>query len=174
MKLITKTTLSLLLFMSLTQFISAQTVGKGAWMIGGSAALDIEKYKDADESTTSFLLDPNVGYFFGDDFAAGLELYVNDSGIEGAETSFALAPFLRYYITNPIFIQVGAGFDLTENGGTVFGGKVGYSWFLNNGVAIEPALYFNSYNNDGDLNDFTSFGLSIGIQAFVNHDHGME
>jgi hypothetical protein len=158
----------------LTQTASAQTVGQGAWMVGGAAALDITKYKDADESITSFVLNPNLGYFFADDLAIGLELAVVDNGIEWQDALFAVGPFVRYYVTDPIFIEVGANFSLNDGGGTGFGASVGYSWFLNDGIAIEPALYFQSVGNDGDAFDYTSFGLSIGVQGFANHTHGME
>ena len=174
MKLITKLTLTVVVTFCFAQLVSAQTVGKGAWMIGGSAALDITKYKEADESTTSILLNPTLGYFIADDLAIGLGLTVFDNGDENSDAFFGLGPFVRYYVTDPIFIQAGVDLELNDGGGTSFGAKVGYSWFLNNGVAIEPALYFQSYSNDGDLFDYSSFGLSVGIQAFANHEHGME
>jgi hypothetical protein len=170
MKLFTRTSLIAFAVFSFSGFLSAQTVNQGAWMVGGSAALDITKYKEADESTTSFLLDPNLGYFIADDLAIGLGLTVYDSGIEGSDAFFGVGPFVRYYVTDPIFLEVGADLELNDGGGTSIGAKVGYSWFLGNSVAIEPALYFNTYSNDGDFADFTSFGLSIGIQAFAGRN----
>ncbi len=158
----------------LTQTASAQTVGQGAWMVGGSAALDITKFKDADESITAITFNPNLGYFIADDLAIGLGISVIDNGIDGQDAFFGVGPFVRYYVTNPIFIQVGADIGLNEGAGIGFGAKVGYSWFLNDGVAIEPALYFQSVGNDGDAFDYSSFGLSIGVQGFANHTHGME
>ncbi len=171
MKMFTKLTLTAALLIGFLFNLNAQTVGKAAWMIGGSASLDIVKPKDVD-ATTTWQLNPNLGYFFADDLAIGLGLSLFDLG-EGFDTQASVGPFVRYYITDPIFIQAGANFELNEGGGTSFGAAVGYSWFLNDGVAIEPALYFQSYNNDGDAFDFSQYGLSIGIQAFANHNHGM-
>src|SRR5689334_4673144 len=108
MKSLMKFTLALVGFLCMTQMISAQTVGKGAWMVGGSAALDITKYKEADESVTSILFNPTLGYFIADDLAIGLGLTVYDNGVEGSDAFFGLGPFVRYYVTDPIFIQVGA------------------------------------------------------------------
>jgi hypothetical protein len=175
MKIFTKSTFALLAFVCFSQLVSAQTVGQGAWMIGGSAGLDIDNPKpDAFESTTSWFLNPVLGYFIADDLAIGTGLTLGDSGFEGSETLFGVGPFVRYYVTDPIFIQVGGSFILNEGGGSSIGASVGYSWFLNDGLAIEPALYFQSYGNEGDALDGTSFGLSIGIQGFLHHDHGME
>ncbi len=175
MKNFTKSTLALVAFVCLTQIISAQTVGQGAWMIGGSAGLDIDNPKpDLLESTTSWFLQPTLGYFIADDLAIGAAVLVGDAGFEGSETYFAVGPFARYYFTDPIFVQLNSLFNLNEGGGSSYGVSVGYSWFLNNGLAIEPALYFQSYGNEGDAFDGTSFGLSIGIQGFANHNHDME
>lgn len=174
MKIITKNFM-LISFVCLAQVISAQTVHKAALMIGGSAGFSSQKIKDADNSTTYFNLKPTVGYFFADDLALGLGVDFSSTSFNGnSNSSFSLSPFVRYYVTDPIFVQVHANIGLDDGAGTAFGAAVGYSWFLSNNVAIEPALFFTSVNNDGDAFDSTIFGLSIGIQAFANHDHGME
>jgi len=174
MKSLMKLTLAMVGFLCMTQMVSAQTVGKGAWMVGGSAGFSVQKFKDADESTTFIGLNPTLGYFIADDLAIGLGIGFNSVSFDGNSSStFNLGPFVRYYVTDPIFIQVGANLGLDEGAGTSFGAQVGYSWFLNNGVAIEPALFFTSFGNDGDALDYSVFGLSVGVQAFAHHDHGM-
>ena len=157
-----------ILFVS--QTASAQTVGKGAWMVGGSAGFNIQSIEDVDDSQTTIYLDPTLGYFIADDLAIGLHLGFSSTSFGGESTSnFGLGPFVRYYVVDPIFIQAFVDLDLSDDGGDpVFGASVGYSWFLNDGLAIEPALYFNTGNS------VTNFGLSIGIQGFANHTHGME
>jgi hypothetical protein len=174
MKGLTKITFVLVGFLCISQLANTQTVGKGAWMVGGSAGFSSLKFKDADNSTTTIAIQPTLGYFFADDLAVGLGVsFVNTSFDGNSNSSTSLGPFVRYYVTDPIFIQVGAELGLDEGAGTLIGAAVGYSWFLNNGVAVEPALFFNINNNDGDVQDYTVFGLSIGIQAFAHHDHGM-
>jgi hypothetical protein len=175
MKNFTKISLLLVAMMFFGQLASAQTVGKGGWMIGGSAGFSSQKYKDADKSTSYLSISPSLGYYFADDFAVLLGVDFTNTSFDGSSSStFSLAPGLRYYVTDPIFVQAVVDLGLNDGAGTSFDISVGYSWFLNNSVAIEPALFFSSSNNDGDNNDFTTFGLSIGIQAFLQHDHGME
>jgi len=175
MKNLMKFTLTLVGFLCMSQMLSAQTVGKGAWMVGGSAGFSSQKFKDADFSITKINLNPDLGIFIADDLAVGLGIgFESTSANSISSSTFAVGPFVRYYVADPIFIQVHADLGLSDGGGTSFGASVGYSWFLNNGVAIEPSLFFTSFNNDGDALDYSVFGLSIGIQAFAHHEHGME
>lgn len=163
-----------LLFAFSSNNLQAQTVGKESWMIGGSAGFSSQKYKNDEKSSSILNISPSAGYYFADDFAFLLGISFYSISYDGSSTSsFNLAPGVRYYVTDPIFIQADASFGLDDGGGSVFGISVGYSWFLNNSIAIEPALFFNSANNEGDNFDYTAFGLSIGIQAFLHHDHGM-
>ncbi len=174
MKNFTKVTLLLVAMMFFGQLASAQTVGKESWMIGGSLGFSSQKYKNDEASSSILNINPSAGYYFADDFAFLLGISFFNISYDGSSTSsFNLAPGLRYYVTEPIFIQADASFGLDDDGGSVFGISVGYSWFLNNSIAIEPAVFFNTANNEGDNFDYTSFGLSIGIQAFLHHDHGM-
>lgn len=174
MKNFTKIALLLVAMMFFGQLASAQTVGKESWMIGGSAGFSSQKYKNDDKSSSILNISPNAGYYFADDFAILLGIGFRSISYDGESTSFfSLAPGLRYYVTDPIFIQADASFGLDDFGGTTFGISVGYSWFLNNSIAIEPSLFFESSNNDGDNFDYTAFGLRIGVQGFLHHDHDM-
>lgn len=186
MKNFTKSIIAIFAFVCLAQAISAQTVGKGAWMLGGSAGFSSTKVKGADGSTTIINITPNVGYFFANDFALGARLnFLSTSAGGNSNSNFGYGPFARFYVTDPIFIQAGIDFEAATldlnslfagDGSTTIHAAVGYSLFLNNSVAIEPSLYINIYNGDKDNfdSDFTRFGINIGIQAFANHDHGME
>lgn len=185
MKTFTKATLALVILVSLSQLLSAQTVGKGAWMLGGAAGFSSTKPKDAEDATTHIYLTPNIGYFIMNDLAIGVDVaFFSESTNGDSESNFGFGPFARYYIAKPIFVQAGYDLDASpfdsqlfqSGGGSTLHFAVGYSWFLNNGVAIEPSLFYNIYSEDEDsiFGDFTQFGLNIGIQAFCNHDHGME
>ena len=175
MKNIMKLTLALLGFLLISQAVSAQAVGQGAWMLGGSAGFQSLKVKDADESSTYFNLSPNLGYFIADDLAIGLALNLSSVSPAGGEstTDFGLGPFVRFYFADAIFAQAGVNLGLGDSEFTEFQVGVGYSWFVSNGVAIEPMLFYTNHGEDGDFFDYSVFGLSIGIQAFANHDHGM-
>lgn len=178
MKLFTKTTIAFTVLVCLTQVLDAQTVGKGAWMVGGTAAFSSQKYKDADESLTRFNISPDVGYFFADDLAVGLDVDYSNIDFGSTSTSlFSVGPFIRYYLIDPVFLELDANFGLGDLEFTEYGAAVGYSFFLNNSVSLEPKLYYRIHNvDDTSVVDFDSntFGLAISFQAFLNHDHGME
>ena len=174
MKSLMKITFTLVAILYMSQVLTSQTVGKGGWMLGGSAGFSSLKFKNADNSTSTIAIQPTVGYFFADDFAIGLGVsFVNTRFNGNSNSSTSVGPFARYYVTNPIFIQVGVDLGLDKGAGTLMKVSVGYSWFLNNDVAIEPALFFHINNNDGDALDYSVFGLSIGVQAFCHHEHGL-
>ena len=138
-------------------------------MVGGSAGFQSFKFKDADESTTIIDLSPNLGYFIADDLAIGLGLNLTSVSPGGGEsfTDFGLGPFVRFYFADAIFAQAGVNLGLGDSEFTEFQVGVGYSWFIDNSVAIEPMLFYNSHSEDGDTFDASTFGLSIGVQAFA-------
>jgi len=185
MKLISKTIL-LLVIMGCTRFMVAQTVNQGAWMIGGSAGFSSEKVKDADASTTTINITPNLAYYLIDDLALGVRLNFISQSYDGeSDSNFGFGPYVRYYITDPIFVQAGydieaAALDLNSlfnaDGSSTIHLGVGYSWFLNNSIAIEPLLYYDIYNGDEDNfdADLSRFGLNIGVQAFIGRTSGGE
>ena len=150
----------------ITSPASTQTVNQGAWMIGGTAGFSSTKVKDMD-ATTSLNLSPNLGIYIIDDLAIGANIsFLSTSANGNTNSSFGLGPFVRYYVADPIFLQVGVDLGFEDDDATVFGASVGYSWFLDNSLAVEPALFFKFENYENDAADATKFGLSIGIQAF--------
>lgn len=162
-------------FFGLSQTISAQAVNQGAWMVGGSAGFSSEKLKDAEESTTTIDLSPNLGYFIADDLAIGLGVNLHSESFDGESTTlFGLGPFVRYYFADAIFAQAGVNLGLGDIEFTEFHVGVGYSWFVSNDVAIEPVLFYRSFSVDGDFGDSSTFGLAIGVQAFAHRDGMME
>ena len=170
MKNLVKITLSLVAFLCLSQVISAQAVNQGAWMLGGSGGFESRSFKDIDGSETTIRFAPNVGYFIADDLAIGLSLNIeNISPLVGdSGTNFGLGPFVRFYFADAIFAQAGLNLGLGDNEFTEFQVGVGYSWFVDNSVAIEPMLFYRSHSVDDPGVDASVIGLSIGIQAFVD------
>lgn len=168
MKILKTFLFGLLITTGMSNAITAQTIDQGTWMIGGSAGFSSTKIKNVDDATTSLDLSPKLGLFIIDDLAVGLGLSFHSTSSGGtSNSSFGLGPFARYYITDPIFVQAGVDLGLEDDSATAFGILLGYSWFVDNTVAIEPALFFSSVNYDGESSDATIFGLSIGIQAFA-------
>ncbi len=167
MKFFTRSLLVILTFSSMAHLVTAQTVEQGTWMIGGSAGFSSTKVKNVPAST-NLDLSPKLGLFIIDDLAVGIGISFKSTSSDGSSNStFGLGPFARYYLTNPIFVQGGVDLGLEDNSATSISLSLGYSWFIDNTVAIEPAFFFSSVNYDGESSDATVFGLSIGIQAFA-------
>lgn len=165
MKNLVKITLTIMAFMGLSQAVSAQAVNQGAWMLGGSASFTSTSFKDIDGSTTTFILNPNIGYFIADDLAIGLGVAVSSFN---DNTDFGVGPFVRFYFADAIFAQAGIDLGLGDNEFTKFQVGVGYSWFLDNSVAIEPMLFYRSNSVPDPGFDSSVIGLSIGVQAFLD------
>ena len=105
MKNLMKITLTLVGLLFMSQMLTAQTVGQGAWMVGGSGGFESRSFKDIDGSETTIRLAPNIGYFIADDLAIGLSLNIeNISPLVGdSGTNFGLGPFVRFYFVDAIF-----------------------------------------------------------------------
>ena len=182
MKLFTKSTLALIALVSLTGIVSAQTVNKNAWMLGGTMGCNSIKTEGNDTSEIWFNLSPNVGYYITNDLAIGARFSLFTYSYGGSVNyQVGVGPWARYYFINSLFAQAGmdfgsAGFDFfsfnADGGSTTIHMGIGYSWFLNNSVAIEPSLQYSIYSADEDglLADYTRFGFNIGVQAFIGRD----
>ncbi|NOT36937.1 MAG: hypothetical protein HOP11_06135 [Saprospiraceae bacterium] len=175
MKKLTKNLFLLALSVVALNTLSAQ-VGKGAWMVGGSIGFDSDKFKDADDATVTIELAPNIAYFVIDNLGIGLS--VNYTSIKQGDEKFSstgIEPWARYYAYKNLFAQAGyeilsakLGDEDAVNGGNINIG-IGYSWFLNNSIAIEPKLGYSIGSGDA-RKDFSTFGLTIGVQAFLGRD----
>lgn len=158
-----------------TSGLQAQTVNAGAWMIGGDAGFASNKVKDADDATTTIFLNPNIGYYIMDNLGVGLRLGFNNISVgDAGATSFGIGAMARYYVYQGLFPQVGFmynsfkikdGPDAATDTDINLG--LGYSFFLNNSVAIEPALFYNINSEEANGN---TFGLGIGIQVFLGRN----
>ncbi len=150
-------------FALLSLSANAQICPKGAIMLGGSAG--VTSVSNDGDSNVSFFLSPTAGFFVADDLAVGANISVAAS--EGF-SQFGIGPFARYYFLKGLFAQAGLDFTSTKFDGfdsdssTRFNVGVGYSVFLNDGVALEPGLVFDF--GEG----ITVIALTIGVQAFLH------
>jgi outer membrane protein len=155
--------------------LQAQTVSAGTWMLGGEAGFASTKVKDVDDSYNTIYLNPNVGYFIMDNLGVGLRLgFQNNSFGDASSTGFGIGAMARYYVFQGLFPQVGFmynsfkvkdGPDAATDTDINLG--LGYSFFLNNSVALEPQLYYNINSEEANGN---TLGLSIGLQIFLGRD----
>jgi hypothetical protein len=160
--------------LSFAAFVNAQTA-KGDWMVGGGLSFNTT------EGATSFTFMPNVGHFFGRNFAAGAEMTISTSKFgELRSTSLGIGPFLRYYLElkEPAFkpyvhgaFSVASirskfmGVSETETA-TGFLLGLGGAYFINNNVAIDGLAGYNYTkveNEDGN----GGFLFRIGFQVHL-------
>ncbi len=155
--------------------LSAQTE-QGKILMGATSNLGLSVLSQDAVEDNNFNLSLNAqgGYFVIDNLAAGLNLGfgVSNQG-DISVNSFVVGPFGRYYFDNVFF---GAGFsfintnrddgitDLSSSGSQI-GLELGYAAFINNNVAIEPALTY--FNTGGDFDGQTSIALNIGFTIYL-------
>jgi outer membrane protein len=160
----------LTLFAATVVFAASAQISKGTILVNGGSNLGfISANEDAGDFSV-FSLDARAGYFVIDNLALGLVLGYEkfDSKVEGAEDSDPttdIGIFGRYYVNGKIL--VGASFTSSKQGdlsGTTIGLEAGYAIFVNDAVAIEPALNYAMFG--GDL-EGAAFGLNVGITVFL-------
>ncbi len=181
---------SLVVFSCMTAF---SQFNKGRVLLGGSSSFSAttEKYKSGNTTTTqsrstSFSFQPKAGYFFIDNFAAGLGLIIDagstkfeSTNNKSSYTDFMVAPFVRYYLKPGIFFQGMYGLG-SENYTSTSGAKtsynlsswslgVGYAWFLNDHVALEPLIGYQSYayKTGGNKTIDAGLAISLGLQVYL-------
>jgi hypothetical protein len=173
---------SVLLFSLIT---SAQ-ITKNNWLAGGSGSLfayaeSVDKQGNVLAKSTTASLNPDIGYFFADKFAAGIQLDLNYQHIENTPDNYGVGggPFVRYYFLKQdklinifaegsfrYYVNLGKGRDPGEYGkGYYF--KAGPAIFFNNSVALEVTLnYLNEYLSTSK-NNYRIFSVGIGFQIHL-------
>lgn len=111
-------------------------------------------------------LDARGGWFFEDNW-----MLLGNVGLDtrhNGYNTFTLGAGARYYIEqNGLYLGAGANyvhFDGTDDFRPTF--HVGYAFFLNGTVTIEPELYYNqSLKNHSD---YSGFGVRLGIGLYFD------
>lgn len=167
--------LLLLLFTFATLAASAQT-DKGTIMTGGQVSFRTIK------NASNFKLNPNFGYFVGDNLALGGNINF-DFAKQGPVSSnaFGLGPFVRYYfgksdakpfvVFNADYltqtIKTSTAKISTSGYGFLMG--LGFAAFLNRSVAVEGIAGYN-YQDYTNSQGAGGFSLSLGFQLYFNND----
>jgi hypothetical protein len=149
--------------------LSATSVAQiegGTILAGGNAYFNHYRSFETSAKSSQLMFAPQVGFAFADNFVAGA--YFSFSSFSSF-SSWTVAPFLRYYAKNA-FVQLGYGYSQSKTGNQISSGSVlsldlGYAIFLNDNVALEPALYYNQ-NLKGF--DSASMGMKLGFQIYFN------
>ncbi|MDT0293036.1 hypothetical protein ACFQ3R_09825 [Mesonia ostreae] len=138
-------------------------------------------------------INPKVGYFVKDNFMLGgivnlgFSKSAENNGVSTKATSYGVQALSRYYLTpneagvnltkkGRFFLEANAGFagvnikDGPTTNGFVFGAGPGYSYFLNNHVALEGIIKYNGLVGGGNTTYQHSIGLNVGVQVFLFSD----
>ena len=166
-------------------------ITKGNWLVGGSGSFGTS-YATSEDSfgndiegeATGLQLRPNIGYFFGNRFAAGIEVdlnFANSPGLNNSNWAAGLGPFARYYflgVKNRINILSEANFSYgkglsdmnKDNSSTSFGLSTGVVLFFNSSVGLEVLLNYTdtTSRSDGSANtNFKSLFITLGFQIHL-------
>ncbi|MND47129.1 hypothetical protein D3C80_380170 [compost metagenome] len=159
-------------------FAASAQVSKGTVTVGGNVGFGTSKTKDADDKSTTFSIQPQVGYFLSDKLEGYIKLgYVNDSNQEMQGTvlgkkntdQFGGGVGLRRYFMVSDNVAIFAGPELSYySGSTKFEPKGGSSEKLYN------TNTFNANINAGVGVFFTkNIGLvaGLGVLSFESETH---
>ena len=168
-----KVILSLAIIVIATVTAHAQTE-KGTWLVGGSAAFHSVK-NGSSAAVTYVTVAPSAGYFVGKDVAVGAAIQFTD--VQKEFTSFAFAPFVRYYFAPlgdhaKLFVNgtVGLGtekpYQMSSVGFSKWEFSAGPAFFINKSVALEVALAYGQ-NKLKNVEATKDLGIKVGFQIHL-------
>lgn len=160
-----KKIIMLLAFMALTLSGYAQ-FEQGKYYVGASlSGLDVN-YSGSEKFNLG--LDVKAGYLLYDDWMITAQAGIQHSGNDDIADTYSVGIGGRYYIVqNGLYLGVNAKLiHANHNYNDLMPGlEVGYAFFLNRTVTIEPAVYYDqSFKNHSD---YSKIGLRIGIGIYL-------
>ncbi len=191
-----KKLLTLLVLILCVSFANGQNFAKkGVWELGGSAGFSsstsVFNGETAEESATSFMLAPYIGYFVANSFELGLiPSFVSQSyGDNFSASSFGVyfAPAWNFDLQSNLFpfIEGRIGYNTSTTTVTDDEGveqefsSSGLAWGLRGGVKVQVgnsglvnlALFYDQITMDpddwdGDRNGENVFGVTAGFTIF--------
>ena len=158
-------------------------IQKGNFTAGGEINYSYTKSEISKQNNLGF--SPNFGYFVAKGLNIGIQadlsFYSNKYDPdypyfqgENKGTSFLLSPYIRYYTNSGFFGHLQGGLGNSKNSNnfgesntsvSLWSAGLGYAYFLNQNIAIEPLLFYRTtyYDGGGEVNQIA---LSIGLKAF--------
>jgi hypothetical protein len=156
-------------------------ITKGNWLVGGNASVSSQdqKLNNSDYISRYFNINPDIGYFMSDKFAAGIrgKLYYSytKGPIKNKSTILGFGPFLRYYFLptdNGVNFLADAGYeygtDFTKKNQNDFIFSTGPVIFLNPSVALELTLNYEIQNGDNII--AKTFSFAVGFQIHLKKE----
>ena len=170
-----KNLLLILVMLCTTVGVAAQTEA-GKVRVGGSTNISFlnTKHDGFDDKLNEFDLEVSGGYFIIDNLSLDLGLHFGyeKEGDYDASTAILGEIGARYYLPAKVFL--GASFDflsLKEGddsaSGTGVNLKAGYSWFIKDNIALEPAVgYRIGLSNKDDYTKYNELSIKLGFSVF--------
>lgn len=165
-----------------TGFGAFAQIQQGRILASGSVGFNSSTYKQEINGTTTYesnstylWLMPKTGYFITDEIVVGFGLSLStgstkyEDGDKFISSSISFTPFARYYLPQGLFGQLEFGPGSKTNtrkeededdskykyGTFLWSLGVGYTYFLNNHVAVEPLVsYTSSTTTEKEFSDY--------------------
>lgn len=115
-------------------------------------------------------IEGKAGYLLEDNWMVLAQASLKHTGSSDAASSFTAGIGGRYYIVqNGLYLGANLKYlhaDHSYND-LMPGAEVGYAFYINRSVTIEPAIYYDhSFNNS----DYSTVGLKVGIGIYLFDD----
>lgn len=138
----------------------------GKVYVGGSLTGLNMKYTGNDKFNLG--VQTQAGYFVDDDVMILGQVGYEHFGRKGVSDKFNLAVGGRYYIEqNGIYLGLNCKYVHADRkfNDLMPGVEVGYAFFVNNSVTVEPAVYYDqSFKNHSD---YSTIGFKIGVGVYL-------
>ena len=157
----------LLLSLTFSLCIHSQfQVGKG--YIGASLTGLNLHYNGHDKLNVG--LEAKIGYLAWDNIMLLANVSAEHNGSEAVADHISVGAGGRYYITqNGLYLGAGCKFLHANHSynDMMIGAEVGYAFFINRSVTIEPALYYDHSFKDSN---YSTVGLKLGLGIYLFDD----
>lgn len=156
----------LTLFAACMVFAASAQISQGTILVGASSNAGFTSYNEDAGDYSQFNIDLKGGYFVIDNLALGLNLGYTKID-DASQTTFGA--FGRYYVNGKIFGGIGFNSTSVDLGGSdatvsTIPIEVGYAAFINDAIAVEPALSYSILGGDAEG---AAFGLNIGLTLYL-------
>jgi hypothetical protein len=163
-----------MLFLACIAISGTAQIEQGTFLLGAKTNAGFNFFNEDAGDYSQFNIELKGGYFVIENLTLGLNL--GFSSISEGDASLNVSEFGlfgRYYINGKIFGGIGYssqktkydfGFGDGESTTSIIPIELGYAAFINDVIAIEPALNYTIYGSDSEG---ASFGINIGISIYL-------
>ena len=181
-----KKVIVVLLLVFINSLVNGQSpVSKGSLTIGGNISFSSQSFDKISNNSTVFTFNPQVGYFFIDNFYSAISInYDHYSSGGSSSNKLGIGPAVRYYFDlEKIKPFAGLGFTYYEQSNSGSNNKItttefkltgGVDFFLTNYFALETSINYSfiNYNlpsgfylNNSDQSKL--FQIAVGVNYFI-------